>query len=86
VFSGKVCVVIGSLAVPLFIFSVLRIPKKEKRKKEREMGLIFVLGVSCSFLFQWYAVTSFVSRLASLAWSRTSTVPPLNDYSACFLI
>jgi hypothetical protein len=36
VFSGKVCVVIGSLAVPLFIFSVLRIPKKEKKKREKK--------------------------------------------------
>jgi hypothetical protein len=39
VFSGKVCVVIGSLGVPLFIFSVLRIPKKTKKREKRDCSL-----------------------------------------------
>jgi len=60
--------------------------RKEKKRKEKEEKGLFVVLHHC---FWWCVVTFFVSRLAPLARSRlglarSSTVPPLNDYLACF--
>ena len=41
--------------------------KKERKRKEKEEKGLFVVLLHC---FWWCVVTSFVPRLASLAWSR----------------
>jgi hypothetical protein len=55
--------------------------KKNKKKKQQQRGFVCVF---LSFV-RWCYVITFVPRLASLAQSRTSILPPLNDFSTCFL-
>jgi len=62
--------------------------KKEKKKKnQKEKGIVvpFVSSRAAHFVSGGVLCFFFVSRLASLALSRPSTVPPLSVYSTCFL-